>query len=147
MTRVKPMVEDKMGVGERREAMTRRKQVGIIAALAVPGFLAGVFIGRGEAKALLDGADVWSPELAIATTIVYLVAIIGASILLHKTMDEVQTQTQYKASAFAGTAFMVVYPVWFLLWKGGFVIEPIHWVIYILFVFTSLAASAYYRFR
>jgi len=141
------MVEDRIGIGERREALARRKRVAIIAALVVPGFLVGLFIGHGEARMILDDSEVWSPQLAIGLAVMFVIAVIGSSLLLRNTMDEVQTQTQYKAVALAGTAFAVVYPVWFLLWKGGFVIEPIHWVIYILFIFTSLAASAYYRFR
>jgi hypothetical protein len=141
------MVEDKIGVGERREASARRKRLAVILGLGVTGFFSGMYVGRGEAKALVEGGSVWSPELAIGLAVLFVVVIGGASLFLRKSMDEVEIQTQHKASALAGAVFLVAYPLWFLLWKGGFVVEPIHWVMYILFIFTSLAAATFYRFR
>ena len=140
------MVEQ-LGVGERRENSARRTRIFIFAALGLAGLVTGFFIGRGEAKSLVDGTNIWSPALAIGLIGIYLICVGASSVLLSKTTDEVQTLNHYKAGAFAGTAFMLVYPVWFLLWKGGLTGEPIHWVVYLVFVFTSIAASLFYRFR
>ena len=38
---------------------------------------------------------------------------------MNSVMDEVERQRGYKAVSFAGAVLMVVYPTWFLLWKGG----------------------------
>jgi len=139
------MVE-KLGIGEQRETSARRTRTAIFGALGLAGLVTGFFVGRGEARAAVEGS-IWSPELAIGLLVIYLILVGVSSVLLSKTTDEVQRLNHYKAGAFAGAAFMLVYPLWFLLWKGGMTGEPIHWVVYFVFVFTSLAASIFYRFR
>ena len=62
-------------------------------------------------------------------------------------MDELERQNNYRAAAFAGTVYIVAYPVWFLLWKGGFVPEPIHWMLFGLFWAALCISYLYYRFR
>jgi hypothetical protein len=62
-------------------------------------------------------------------------------------MDEVERQRSYKAGSLAGATLIVVYPVWFLLWKGGFVVEPIHWVLFVLFWLGLAFGMIWYKYR
>jgi hypothetical protein len=120
----------------------------ITAALLIPGFLIGVYVGKTDQGAFIDGSGgvLW-PALSIVLAMIYLVAICGGAFLLNSSIDEHEKYNSYKAVSAAGCLYIVVYPVWFLLWKGGFVIEPIHWVLFVTF-WLSLAGSAiYYRFK
>jgi hypothetical protein len=136
------------GEGERRESARRRKRGLIIGALFVAGAATGYYMGSTDGGALFDGrAGGWPPAVAAAIAIMYLTAIIGGSLLLNGIMDEVERQRSYKAVSFAGAVLIVVYPTWFTLWKGGFVGEPIHWVIFVLFWLSLALSSLFYRFR
>lgn len=136
------------GEGERREAARRRKRWLIVAALAVIGAVPGFYVGfQHGAAAAQSRPMVWSPTFAALLAGLYLVAIVGGAVVMNSVMDEIERQRGYKAVSFAGAALMVVYPTWFLLWKGGFVAEPIHWVIFVLFWLSLALASLFYRFR
>ena len=136
------------GEGERHEASRRRRRWLIVAVLAVAGFVPGLYLGYNDGAALAESRPaVWSPTLSIGLIGLYLAAVIGGGLLLRKVTDEVERQNGYKAASFAGMALMLVYPVWFLLWRGGFVPEPVHWMLFLLFWLSLALASLYYRFR
>ena len=136
------------GEGERREAARRRKRWMIVAALALVGVVPGFYMGYQDGAALARSEPLaWPPAVAAALAGVYLLAVIGGGLLMSKVMDEVERQRGYKAVSFAGAALMVVYPTWFLLWKGGFVPEPVHWMLFVLFWLSLALASLWYRFR
>jgi protein-S-isoprenylcysteine O-methyltransferase Ste14 len=136
------------GEGERRDSARRRKKWLIVAALAVAGAVPGFYIGLQHGKAVAESRPfVWSPTFALVFAGIYLLAVIGGGLLLGRYIDEVERQRSYQAVSFAGLALMVVYPTWFLLWKGGFVPEPIHWVLFVLFWLSLALASLWYRFR
>ena len=146
---VRPMRgEAPAGEGERREAARRRKRWLIVSALAAIGFVPGLYVGFQHGAAAAQGEmPVWSPTFAAALAGLYLAALLVGTLLLNSVMDEVERQRGYKAVSFAGAALMVVYPTWFLLWKGGFVAEPVHWVLFVLFWLSLALASLWYRFR
>ena len=136
------------GEGERREAARRRKRWLIVAALGVIGFVPGLYVGvQHGAAAAQSQPVVWSPTLAALLAGLYLVAVAGGAVLINTVMDEVERQRGYKAVSFAGAVLMVVYPIWFLLWRGGFVAEPVHWMLFVLFWLSLALASLWYRFR
>jgi hypothetical protein len=66
---------------------------------------------------------------------------------MNRVMDEVDRQRGYKAASFAGTVLIVVYPAWYFLWRGGLVVEPIHWLLFGLFWLSLAFATLWYRFR
>lgn len=111
------------------------------------GLACGAYSGWYVAANGLDFNSPWPPELAAAIASLYLLAMLIGSIALSKVMDEVEKGRAYKASAFAGSIYLIVYPVWFLMWKGGFVAEPLHWALFLLFWASLASATAYYRFR
>jgi hypothetical protein len=137
-----------LGEGERREAARRRKRWLIVAALAVAGMVPGFYLGYQDGAAMAQSREpAWSPAVAAGLAGLYLVVIVVGGILMNSVMDEVERQRGYKAVSFAGTVLMVVYPTWFLLWRGGFVAEPVHWVLFVLFWLGLALASLWYRFR
>lgn len=140
--------EGPLGEGERREAARRRKRWLIVAALALVGVVPGFYMGYQDGAALAESRPLaWSPTVAALMAGLYLIAVVGGGALMSSVMDEVERQRGYKAVSFAGTALMIVYPTWFLLWRGGFVAEPVHWMLFVLFWASLALASLWYRFR
>lgn len=111
------------------------------------GLACGVLIGWHIGFNGLNLSDPWPPAMAAGIASLYVVAMIAGSVALSRVMDEVEKQRSYKAGALAGAIYVIVYPVWFLLWKGGFMIEPIHWLLFILFWVSLASGTIYYRFR
>jgi len=149
MTRMmgRPVAEPDPGTGEALERAARRKRIFTIGALAVMSFIPGFYLGYTENDELLLAGDKWPPMFALGLAGFYLGAVIAGAVLMHRQTDEVALANQYKATALAGSIFVIVYPLWYILWKGGFVIEPMHLVIYGLFLLTALGGLLYYRFR
>lgn len=137
-----------LGEGERREAAQRRKRWLIVAGLFAIGVVAGYLAGeRNDGWPAVIGPATWPPAVAAALAAVYLLASVGGSFLMNNVLDEVDRQRGYKAMSFAGTALIIVYPTWFLLWRGGLVVEPIHWILFAFFWASMALATLWYRFR
>ena len=147
MTRIMERGVAEPGSGEALERAARRKRIFIITALAAMSFVPGFYLGYTENDELLLASDKWPPALALGLAGFYLGAVIAGAALMRRQTDEVALSHQYKATALAGSMFVIVYPLWYILWKGGFVIEPMHGVIYVLFLLTALGGMLYYRFR
>ena len=147
VTGTRPMAEPARGEGEALERARQRRKYALIAGLTVIGFVPGFYLGFTENDQLLEVGDKWPPALALALATIYLLAIVVGGLVLRRQTDEVALHNQYRATSAAATSFVVVYPLWYLLWKGGFVPEPMHVVIYVIFIATALAATAWYRFR
>lgn len=142
------MTDEQASVGEAREAAARRKRIIIIAGLFLFGLITGIYTGTQDVdRALFSSEGHWPPALSVTICISYIVALIGGSLLLRSSMDELQRHSEYMAISFAGGSYLLVYPLWFVLWKGDFVREPVHWAIFILFVVIWTAAKLFYRFR
>lgn len=136
------------GEGERREAERRRKRWLIFTVLVLVAIVPGFYMGYQDgAAAARSRPPAWSPAVAATLAALYLLAVIGGGILINKMMDEVERQRGYKAVSFAGAVLMLVYPIWFLLWRGGLVPEPVHWVLFASFWLSLALASLWHRFR
>ena len=133
--------------GEALERSRRRRKLFLLGVLVGGGFAAGFLSGFTQADKLFDPAQKWPPALGLGLAIAYLVAAIGGGLLYSRHTDEVERLGQYKAVTLGAGAYIIVYPVWLLLWKSGFVPEPMHFVLYILFMAVFLAASVFYRVR
>lgn len=136
-----------LGEGERRERVARRMRFGIKGALFAAGLFTGIYVGANFVRNGFDFSAPWSPVAAVIIVAVYLAAMTVGSRLLSRHMDEVERDRGYKAAAAAAAAYVIVYPVWFALWKGGFVAEPVHWVMFVLFWLSLALATLWYRFR
>lgn len=140
--------EEAPGPGEARERARFRRRNIVFGAIFVAGLFSGFYIGHQEAERVFAGGEgPWSPTVALVLAGTYLLAIVAGSLLLQGSMDELERHNGYKAGTFAAAVYIVLYPIWFLLWKGGFVAEPIHWVVFVIFWLSLLAGHLWYRFR
>lgn len=135
------------GEGERRELGRDRYTKIVKGVLFGVGLCCGAAVGYYIASNDFDLTAQWPPELAAGIAVLYLLAMLAGSVALSRSMDEVEKARQYKAVAFAGAVYLIVYPLWFVLWKGGFAIEPIHWALFAGFWLSLVGAAAYYRTR
>ena len=133
------------GEGERREAARRRSRIVITVALFAFGLGTGLLIEDREGAG--SGVWGWTPTSALIVAALFLVAVTIGSIVYNRVTDEMERQRAYRAAAVGGNVFMIGYPLWYLLWKGGFVPEPSHWVMFVAFLGSMIAATAWYRFR
>jgi flagellar biosynthesis protein FliQ len=145
---VRPDSDFSLGEGECREAAIRRKRLLVMGAVVACGLGTGFYVGIRQAGVDFHGeAGFWSPAVALGLIALFVVAIAGGTWMMTGVMDELERACTYKAASIGATLFMLAYPIWFFLWKGGFVREPIHWVMYAFFVFAMLGALAWYRIR
>ena len=133
--------------GERAARKTERLRWGVKGALFTLGLGTGAYIGMSIARHGFDVGAPMSREIAIAFAVAYAVALTVGTLLLRNNLDEHEAFRTYRAAAVAGTGLLVVYPLWFLLWKGGLLVEPIHWLLFAGYVLSFLGAALYYRFR
>lgn len=135
------------GEGARLEqARTSRKTL-LLATLMGVGGLIGFAVGLTGGEAPFTDPDGWPPAMAIGIALVYVVATVGGGLMLARQTDEVQLQAQYKATAVAALVYVLLYPVWFCLWMGGLVPEPMHGVLFAAFWLGLVVASLFYRVR
>jgi hypothetical protein len=147
MSKALPMRNGGPGAGERAEATRRRKKYAVLSVLFAAGLFTGLYVGRSGPHSLLDRQASWDPAVSLALAAIFVVAVVGGSIALHGGTDEVQRQAQYKAVTVAGGVYMLLYPAWFMLWKGGHVPEPHHAVLFVAFWLSLAGASLWYRLR
>ena len=147
VSRAVPMPEPRGGEGERREGAVRRRRLLVFGVLFVAGLASGFYVGSTDGGAMLDADGRWSPGVSLALIAIFLAAMIGGAMALRSSTDELQREIATKAMAAAGGFFLLFYPVWFLLWKGGLVPEPMHLAMFVVFWLTLAFATLWYRFR
>ena len=140
-------VSETLSEGEALERARRRRKFAIFALIFALAFPAGFAVGFTEAEELLVPGDRWPPALALGLSLAYLGLVLGGAIALRRQVDEFERMAQYKAISTAAGAYALIYPVWFLWWKGGFVPEPMHAALYVGFMIVFMIASLFYRFR
>ncbi len=145
MTSMRAAVTER-GPGETAERARRRRKLLIIGMLAASGFVPGLLVGMTDAGSLLEGGT-WSPAAAIGLAVDFLVAVGFGSWVLWRQTDEFQRAAQYKAVALAGGVYVIAYPIWFFLWKGGLAGEPLHWVLFVGFYLAMVIGLVAYRPR
>jgi hypothetical protein len=143
----RPSAAAHVGAGAAREEAERKRQTTLVGVCCGLGLAAGVYLGTQGADGLMGISGPWDPALAVATAVVYVVALLAASHFLGAGMDEVKKSSLHKAGSFANSVFFFTYPVWFILWRGGIAPEPMHLVIFIGFWASLCLGSLYHRFR
>jgi hypothetical protein len=136
-----------LGEGERSQRARARRQIAVKATLFLIGLAAGVYVGYAVVANDFDMSLSFPRHVAVGLAALYVVALSVGSLLLDKSIDELERHRAYKAITVPATAYMIVYPVWFLLWKGQLMVEPVHWILFVGFLVLLLVATAYYRFR
>jgi hypothetical protein len=131
------------GAGERLEKARRRSLLLPTLAIGVLSGAIGFVIGQGYPDTFFDPAAKLPSPVALLAVFGYVAAAVIGVVLIRKKLDEVQRQNQLRQAAVAAGAYYVGYPIWFLLWKGGFAPEPMHWLIFIAVVAAAALAAAY----
>ena len=132
---------------ERIERGRRRRKIGVVVAMGAVGGIGGGIVGAQQSDHLFDLSHPWPPMLCLALVAAFLLAVAVGTMLMRRQIDEVERMTKLRATHAGAYVLLVGYPIWFLLWKGGFVPEPQHVAIYAVVMLVSLLASLYYRFR
>jgi hypothetical protein len=138
-----------LGAGERAERSRRQRRWALFGSLFLLGVASGVYVGHsgGDFEALIGPDPIMPAGAAIAISAALLIAVAIGSLLLRRNMDEHEKLTHYKAASIGANAFLLVYMVWFNLWKGGIVPEPAHLVLFLVFLASMGIGLVYYRFR
>ena len=135
------------GEGARLEQARGSRKAWMLVALMGLGGLIGLAISLSGGTAPFTDPDGWPPAMAIGIALAFVVAAVGGGLVLARQTDEVQLQAQYKAVAFAALVYVLLYPVWFSLWMGGLVPEPMHGALFAAFWVSLAGASFFYRVR
>jgi MFS family permease len=144
---LKPGASEPPSDYERIERGRRRRKFAIIAAMGAVGGIGGGIVGARESDQLFDLAHPWPPMLCLALAASFLLAVAVGNLILRRQIDEVERMAKLRATHAGAMLFLVGYPVWFLLWKGGFVPEPQHVAMFAIVLVASVLASLFYRFR
>ena len=136
-----------LAAGEQAESLKRNRKVLILGGTFAVGLVVGIMVGLREGEDLFTLRQDWPPAMALGIAVSYLAAVFGGGLALSRQTDEFERGCQYKAVAFAGFAYILVYPVWFALWMGALAPEPHHGVLFVLFWLSLVLASIFYRFR
>jgi len=143
----RPGVSEPLSDFERLERGRRQRKFAIVGALALAGGVGGGIVGAQQSDRLFDLAHPWPPLLCLALAALLLIAAAIGGLVLRRQADEVERLAKLKAAHAGASVYLVVYPIWFLLWKGGFLPEPMHVLLYAIVVVAILLASLFYRFR
>ncbi|MGK6321105.1 hypothetical protein [Sphingomonas sp. DT-204] len=128
------------------EAAERRRAAGfwsILTGIALVGFAVGFTISLTGSH-LHEPLPAWP---ALGAAVVVAATFAGGTWLIHRRMDEVERADNDWAAAVGAKVLMTVYPIWYLLAKGGWVPEPTHEMLFLgLFAIAAFAYS-YRKFR
>ena len=111
------------------------------------GFPLGFFLSYGTDGNLLDPSVSWPPMVALGAVAYYLVMVPALVWVANRNKDEMETAHQSAAFELAVWAMIIVYPAWYGLWKGGYVAEPHHGILFLGTVVTAMVGYLYHRFR
>lgn len=140
-------IEMERGIGEQAERGRRMRKIAIFGTLFGFGLVVGFFVGIAGFEKMIGPEPILPPAVAIGFVVMTLGATAIGSLLLRDQMDEVEKLAKYKAGSVAGTVFLLGYMCWFFLWKGGLMPEPMHIVLFLLFLVSFFGALAAYRYR
>lgn len=121
-----------LGPGERAERAKRIRLYWTIGALFLAGGVTGFLIGYLETDGGIMDGSIPAP-LAIGLAALFLLMVGVGTPLMLRDMDEVERAGHLQFTAWGGGAFVITYPVWFLLWKGRLLPEPNHLVLFLIF--------------
>jgi hypothetical protein len=131
-----------MGEGERAEAARRRRAAMLVAASAVAAV--AMVVGTAIFKQGHGGiASGW----AIAFVGLYLLVMFGSWRFACRVSDEVELRSTVSALATGGTAYALVYPSWYFLWRGGLTPEPSHEALFVIAFVATMTAYLWKKFR
>lgn len=140
-------MSDQNPVGEQREARRIRLQKIVIGLAMALGAATALTLAFASPEAPLTGDAAWPPLVALMIAVSTLVVLPVLMLVAMRTTDEMELAWQAWAMQAGGFALLCAYPAWYALWKGGFVPEPHHLVIYLGYFIVTMIAYAWRRTR
>ena len=140
------MDERAPGSGEQIERHKRRRRWLALGLLALLGMAVGMVAGRLD-KETVSGMTQWPQAAAVGLAALYLLVMGGGQWLSDRSADELERHRNARSMVIGAYGYMSVYPVWYALWRGGFVPEPDHQLLFLIFVVSLLLGAILARFR
>lgn len=132
--------------GEQIERAKRRRRLAVLALMALVGLAIGFAAGKLD-KLAVGQVTEWPQAAAIGLAVLYLALLAGAEWFISRGADELERHNNRRAMMIGAYGYMTAYPVWYALWRGGFVPEPDHEILFLIFVVSMLAGAIVARFR
>ncbi len=139
--------DDTPGAGERATRERSRRIWWIMGGMAAIGFVTGfatAFLEKDEGGAFPGALP---PAFAIGAALVFVIAVVFGSWRYFRTIDEVERRNNYVGAIWGLNFYVVLYPVWFFLWKGGLVIEPMHEALFVATLVVTMIAYFWTKLR
>jgi hypothetical protein len=140
-------VSEPIGHGETLERRQKNRQTLILALLMAAGGVTGFFLATNQQDGMGFHRGVLPAKIAIGLAALWLVSIVGGSIWLNRHIDEIERAAQIWGIAMAGTIVVILYPVWYLLWRGQIVPEPSGHIMFGALYVAMIAAYLWKKFR
>jgi len=126
------------------EPLTPRERLNrnIIIGCGVLGLIVGMALSLGGGVDMTKGGGVFTNEPLPPALALALVALTGVllplvSVFWHRSaVDELETEAYKTGALYAVYVYMIGAPVWWLLWRGGFVPAPDGIIIYFAVILT-----------
>ncbi|HST37792.1 MAG TPA: hypothetical protein VLK25_14335 [Allosphingosinicella sp.] len=138
---------EEIGPGELLERRQRGRQALILSLLMLAGGVTGLVLSLTEA----DGAGALQGAIpagvAIGLAALWLVSVIGGSIWYKRHIDELELAAQLWGIACAGAVVLILYPAWYLLWRGALAPEPNGHVMFGTLYIVMIIAYLWKKFR
>ncbi|OYY89743.1 MAG: hypothetical protein B7Y45_10750 [Sphingomonas sp. 28-66-16] len=115
-------------------------------ALAAGGFVVGLTASLVENE-VPGGVGTFPPGFAIAATALFVLLVGGGSWRYFRQIDEVERRNNYVGATWGANLYMIVYPSWWMLWKGGLVIEPAHEILFAIMLVGTYTAYVWHKYR
>jgi hypothetical protein len=141
------MMSNDLPSGEQRLMVRQRRIYAIKGGLFVVGLLTGMITGYVAGDQGFGEDARWPTELAVALAVTYVTTIVTGAYLLWGLTDELERGLQNKSFVLAGLVYIIAYPIWFTLWKGGLLPEPSHTLLFLAFYLSMACSYLFYRFR
>lgn len=127
------MTESSMtkGPGELAARARTRRLIAIIGGLAGAGFVVGfvaALVERDDAPLFAGGT--MPPAFAIVAAVIVLIVVGWGSWRFHRDIDEYERRDNLIAGTVGINLLLGGYPIWLILWKGGVVPEPNHFILF-----------------
>jgi hypothetical protein len=140
-------VSEPIGHGAALERRQKGRQTLILALLMAAGGVTGFFLATNQQDGMGFYQGVLPAKVAIGLAALWLVSIVGGSVWLNRHIDEIERAAQIWGIAMAGTVVVILYPVWYLLWRGQMIAEPNAHVMFGTLYVVMIAAYLWKKFR
>jgi hypothetical protein len=140
-------VSEPIGPGEALERRQKGRQTLILSLLMIAGGMTGLAFAltqEGGAGLYQGVIPAW---VAIGLVALWLVSVIGGSYWLKRHIDEIEQAAQVWGIAMAGSFVLILYPAWYLLWRGQLVMEPNAHILFGTLYVVMIIAYLWKKFR